>query len=192
MTKTENFEKIEVQSQDELRAWLTAHHTQQDSIWLVTYKKSTPDKYLSTGAVLDELLCFGWVDGIRRKLDEHRTMQLIGPRRKQHWSKTYKDRVSKLRRDGLMMPAGEAAVAASKESGLWSFLDDVDALITPPDLQKKLETDKSAIDFFNAINPSSKRFALRWLKLAKTDKTRQARIQKLFDLSLKGEKLPGS
>ena len=192
MIKTENFEKVEIKSQEELRNWLIDHHTQEESIWIVTYKKSKPEWYVSKEAILDEVLCFGWIDGIRRKLDEHKTMQLIGPRRKQHWSKTYKDRVEQLRKDGLMMPAGEAAVAASKERGLWSFLDDVDALITPADLQKKLETDKSALDFFNSINPSSKRFVLRWVKLAKTDKTRKKRIDKLFQLSLKGEKLSGS
>lgn len=192
MTKTENFKKVEVQSQAELRAWLAAHHTQKESIWLVTYKKSTPDKYVSTGAVLDEVLCFGWIDGIRRKLDADRTMQLIGPRRQQHWSKTYKDRVAKLEKEGKMMPAGRAVVELSKANGLWTFLDDVDALITPPDLQAKLETDASALDFFEAINPSSKRFVLRWLKLAKTDKTRQSRIIKIFELSLNGKKLPGS
>ena len=192
MIKTENFEKVEIKSQEELRNWLIDHHTQEESIWIVTYKKSKPEWYVSKEAILDEVLCFGWIDGIRRKLDEHKTMQLIGPRRKQHWSKTYKDSVEQLRKDGLMMPAGEAAVAVSKESGLWSFLDDVDALITPADLQKKLETDKSALDFFNSINPSSKRFVLRWVKLAKTDKTRKKRIDKLFQLSLKGEKLSGS
>ena len=192
MIKTENFEKVEIKSQEELRNWLIDHHTQEESIWIVTYKKSKPEWYVSKEAILDEVLCFGWIDGIRRKLDEHKTMQLIGPRRKQHWSKTYKDSVEQLRKDGLMMPAGEAAVAVSIESGLWSFLDDVDALITPADLQKKLETDKSALDFFNSINPSSKRFVLRWVKLAKTDKTRKKRIDKLFQLSLKGEKLSGS
>lgn len=192
MIKTENFEKVEVKSQSELRDWLMDNHTQVESIWLVTYKKNKPDWYVSKEAILDEVLCFGWIDGIRRKLDEDRTMQLIGPRRKQHWSKTYKDRVEELRKSGKMTTAGEAAVTASKESGLWSFLDDVDALITPPDLQEKLQNNTNALEFFNAINPSSKRFVLRWIKLAKTEKTRKSRINKIFELSLKGEKLPGS
>ena len=148
--------------------------------------------YLSTGEVLDELLCFGWVDGIRRKLDENKTMQLIGPRRKQHWSKTYKDRASKLEKEGHMMPSGFAAIAESKKTGLWSFLDDVDALIIPKDLKEKLESDPEAFSFFNAINPSSKRFALRWLKMAKTEKTRTKRIDHLYSISLLGEKLKGS
>lgn len=75
MTKTENFQKVEVSSSHELRSWLEVHHTQDASVWLVTFKKNVPGKYLSTSDVLDELLCFGWIDGIRRKLDDTRTMQ---------------------------------------------------------------------------------------------------------------------
>ncbi len=192
MVKTENFEKVEVASSDELRAWLSTHHTQIESVWLVTYKKSVPEKYVSTGEVLDELLCYGWIDGIRRKLDEHRTMQLIAPRRVEHWAKSYKDRAARLIGEGKMQEAGFRSIEASKANGLWDFMDDVDKLIIPADLQKALEKYPSAADFFHAINPSSKRFVLRWLKLAKTDKTRASRIEQLAQLSAKGEKLKGS
>ncbi|SNR95755.1 hypothetical protein SAMN06295967_101204 [Belliella buryatensis] len=91
MIQTDNFEKVEITTQEELRNWLVQNHQQKESVWLVTFKKSIPEKYLSTSQVLDELLCFGWIDGIRRKLDEHRTMQLISPRKVEHWAKTYKD-----------------------------------------------------------------------------------------------------
>ena len=93
MTKTENFAQIEVSSSAELRDWLLKNHTQKESIWLVTFKKEVGDKYVSVGEVLDELLCFGWIDGIRRKLDDKRTMQLIAPRKVEHWSQTYKVRL---------------------------------------------------------------------------------------------------
>ena len=96
MTKTENFEQVEVVAQEELRNWLLKNHTQKESIWLVTFKKQTIDKYVSTQQVLDELLCFGWIDGIKRKLDDTRTMQLLSPRKVEHWAKTYKDRFAKL------------------------------------------------------------------------------------------------
>lgn len=74
MVKTENFEQIEVRSSEQLREWLKINHAQKESIWLITYKKETLEKYVSVQEVLDELLCFGWIDGIRRKLDEKRTM----------------------------------------------------------------------------------------------------------------------
>jgi uncharacterized protein YdeI (YjbR/CyaY-like superfamily) len=192
MIQTDNFLKVEVSSSDELRSWLEKNHGQEDSVWLVTFLKIVPEKYLSTSEVLDELICFGWIDGIRRKLDDTRTMQLISPRRVQHWAKTYKDRAAKLIAEGRMHEAGFRSIELSKQSGLWDFMDDVDQLIVPQDLQDELEKHAGATEFFYAINDSSKRFVLRWLKLAKTEKTRNARILELAQLSSRGEKLKGS
>jgi len=192
MIKTENFEQIEMGSTHDLRNWLMENYHRNESFWLVTYKKSVPEKYISTDEVLDELLCFGWIDGIRRKLDENRTMQLISKRKVEHWAKTYKDRAAKLIENGKMHQAGFQSIKAAKESGLWHFMDDVDNLIIPEDLKAELLKVSGAFEFFNAINASSKRFVLRWLKLAKTEKTRQSRIVELVQLSAKGEKLKGS
>ena len=192
MVKTESFEKVEIQSTKDLNKWLLKHHEQEASVWLVTFKKSEPGKYVSVQEVLDELLCFGWIDGIRRKLDDKRTMQLISPRKTQHWAKTYKDRVSKLIKEGRMHEAGLKSIQESKKNGLWNFMDDVDQLIYPKDLVRAFENNETAQQFFDEINDSSKRFALRWLKLAKTETTRKKRIMQLVELSKNGEKLPGS
>lgn len=192
MIQTDNFQKVEVTSLRELRTWLEQNHTQEESVWLVTFMKEVTEKYLSREEVLDELICFGWIDGIRRKLDERRTMQLISPRRVQHWAKSYKDRATKLIGDGRMHEAGLKSIERSKQAGLWDFMEDVDRLEVPKDLQEALDKVPGASEFFHGINDSSKRFVLRWLKLAKTDKTRTARIHQLAELSGKGEKLKGS
>lgn len=192
MIKTENFEQVVVENQAALREWLLEHHQQEASVWLVTYKKSEKEKYVSREEVLDELLCFGWIDGIRRKRDEKTSMQLIAPRKAQHWAKSYKERAAKLMEEGKMHAAGQASIDRGKASGLWHFMDDVDALILPEDLKSALKALPPAATFFDSINPSSKRFVLRWIKLAKTEKTRKSRILKIAQLSAKGEKLPGS
>ena len=168
------------------------NHAQPESVWLVTYKKNEPDKYVSRWEVLDELICFGWIDGIRRKLDDRKTMQLISQRKVEHWAKTYKERAEKLIDEGKMHESGLKAIDISKSNGLWNFMDDVDNLIVPEDLSEELSKLDGAAEFFNSINPSSKRFVLRWIKLAKTEKTRKNRIKKLAKLSAKEEKLPGS
>ena len=191
MTKTENFKQIEVTSSTELREWLLQNHTQKESIWLVTYKKEVPEKQVSVQEVLDQLLCFGWIDGIRRKLDDKRTMQLISPRKVEHWSQTYKVRFAKLEQQGLVHQSGKNAVIASKESGLWNFMDDVDNLIIPDDLQNALNENQTANQFFNQLSPSNKRFVLRYLKLAKTDATRQKRIVQIVTFSSENKKIPG-
>ena len=185
-------ERLTVISAAELRDWLANNHAREASIWLVTYKKSTPDKYVSTGEVLDELLAYGWIDGRRMKLDEHRTMQLISPRRVEHWSKSYKDRVAKLEQEGRMAEPGRAAVQRGKASGLWDFLNDVDALIQPEDLRTALAAQPAADAFFNALPPARMRFALRWIKLAKGPATRARRIDKVVGLAALGKRLPGS
>lgn len=190
MIKTDHFEKVEVTSTQELRVWLEAHHSQTESIWLVTYKKHTGARYIPHTQVLDEILCFGWIDGIARKLDDERTMQLMSPRRTQIWAKTYKDRAARLMAEGRMQPSGLHAIEESKRLGLWDAMDDVDALIVPDDLGSALDQQSAAHLFFTNAAVSYRRNVLRWLKSAKTDKTRAKRIQMIVDVSAKGEKIP--
>lgn len=191
MVKTENFEQVTVTSKEELRNWLMSNHNQKESIWLVTYKKNVIDKYVSVQEILDELLCFGWIDGIRRKLDDEKTMQLISPRKVEHWTKTYKDRYSKLLELNLVEQSGKLSVELSKKSGLWNFMDDVDALIKPDDFVKELNKFDNATNNFNVFGASSQRFILRWIKLAKTTETRIKRIQQASELADKNQKIPG-
>lgn len=192
MIQTDNFEKVEVTSQEELRHWLIEHHQQEESIWVVTYKKQIPNKYVSREEIIDEILCFGWIDGIRRKLDDERTMQLLSPRKVQHWAKSYKERAQRLIEQGKMHEAGFQSIEESKKSGLWNFMDDVDTLIKPDDLIKELQKYPTAESFFDSIADSSKRWTLRWIKLAKTDKTRSKRIKMTAELAARGEKVPQS
>jgi uncharacterized protein YdeI (YjbR/CyaY-like superfamily) len=192
MVKTENFVQIEISSATQLREWLQQNHTQKESIWLVTYKKEVKEKYVSTQEILDEILCFGWIDGVRRKLDEQKTMQLISPRQVQHWTKTYKDRFAKLEKEGRMTDAGRQSVLVSKQNGLWNFMDDVDALIKPSDFVKCLEENPPAMNYFDAFSASSKRFMLRHIKIAKTANTRVKRINEITSLAKQNKKLPGS
>lgn len=192
MVKTENFKKLEISTPGELRQWLSKNHSQKESIWLVTYKKVVPHKYVSTSEVLDELLCFGWIDGVRRKLGDERTMQLISTRKSQHWTKTYKDRFEMLTKAGKIAEAGKKSVEKSKTLGLWNFMDDVDALVKPSDFLEALQKHKPAMANFDSFGNASKRFMLRLIKLAKTTQTRQKRIMEISLLAQKNTKLPGS
>jgi uncharacterized protein YdeI (YjbR/CyaY-like superfamily) len=118
----DRFEHVEIESAPELRRWLEMHHTQFESVWLVRFKKHVTDKYVSPDAVLDELLCFGWIDGRALKLDADRVLQLIGPRRVHHWALSYKRRAERLTLEGRMAEAGLAAIETSKRLGLWDLL----------------------------------------------------------------------
>jgi uncharacterized protein YdeI (YjbR/CyaY-like superfamily) len=187
MIPTEGFAQVEVRSAAELRDWLTAHHAQVESVWLVTWKKAPGAPYVSIAQVLDELIAFGWIDGLRRKLDDTRTMQLISPRRQQAWAQTYKDRAARLEAEGRMHPAGRAAIAEAKAAGRLDETAAVDALEVPDDLAVALGAPDQA---FAALAPSYRRNVLRWLHSAKRPETRTARIARIVDSVTRGEKLP--
>ena len=178
--KTENFSSVEITNEQDLWIWLSNNFGSQESVWLITYKKSTPQKYLSREQVLDALIAYGWIDGVRRKLDDQRTMQLISQRKTQSWSATYKQRAERLVAAGRMQPAGRDAIPQSKRLGLWDVMQDVDALVIPNDLQILLNKDATAATYFETCPPSYKRNVLRWLKSAKTERTRQKRLHSIF------------
>lgn len=180
----ENLEQIEVKSRADLRAWLTANHEQGESIWLVTYKKAVADWYVEYDAVVEECLCFGWVDSLTRAKDDQRTMLLLAPRKeKSAWSASNKARVEKLMSTGLMEPPGLAKIEAAKKNGMWEFLDDVEALISPPDLVAALENYPDAKTHFDAFPRSPKRGILEWIKQAKKPETRAKRIEETARLA---------
>ena len=126
------------------------------------------------------------------KLDDERTMQLLSPRKTEHWSKTYKDRVAKLMEEGRMHEAGVSVVAAAKKSGMWDFMNDVDALIKPDDLITALDNHPPALANYEAFPDSAKRDILRWIKLAKKPETRAKRIQKTATLAAQNKRASGT
>jgi uncharacterized protein YdeI (YjbR/CyaY-like superfamily) len=189
MIRTENFAMVAVDSAAALHDWLRAHHGQEESVWLVTAKKSDAARYVSREAVLDALIAWGWIDGIRRKRDDGLTMQLISPRKMQVWAQTYQVRAARLQREGRMEAPGAAAIAAAQAAGLWNALAHVDALEVPDDLASTLARDAAA-DLFAAMAPSYRRNVLRWIAQAKTAQTRAKRVDMVSVLAARREKVP--
>jgi uncharacterized protein YdeI (YjbR/CyaY-like superfamily) len=189
MIESDRFEQVVVESVEVLRAWLTNNHASDASVWLVTYKKVVQDKYVSRAEVLDELLCFGWIDGIMRKVDDQRVMQLISRRRVQHWAQSYKECAARLIAENRMHPAGLAAIEQSKREGLWDAMADVDALVVPDDLANALAAVPSARARFDGFAPSYRRNVLRWIKLAKMQPTRAKRIALTVETATRNMKI---
>lgn len=190
MIPTDGFEHVEVASRAELRDWLAANHQRSESVWLVRYKQSVPAKYVGRLDLLDELLCFGWVDGIARKLDSERTMQLISPRRQQAWAQWYKDRAAVLEADGRMAPPGRAAIERSKALGLWDAYSAIDALFVPEDLSAALAREPPAQTYFAETPPSYRRNLLRWLDQAKRAETRARRVAAIVEACAAHRRIP--
>lgn len=188
--ETDRFEKVQIDSRVSLREWLERNHERTDSVWLVTWKKHTGSKYVSTSEILDELLCFGWIDGIRRKLDADRTMQLVSQRKVQHWAKSYQDRAARLIAGGLMQPSGLAKIEEAKASNRWDEMSEVDALRVPDDLRSALDASPPAGTNFDSSAPSYRRNVLRWIKLAKKPETRSRRITSAVEYAFRNDRMP--
>lgn len=175
---------VTVRSRADLRAWLAENHATAKSVWLASYKKHHPD-YLAYEPQVEELLCWGWIDSVTRALDADRSMILITPRNpKSAWSAINKAHVAHARASGAMTPAGEAKIAAARANGQWDFLNDVDALIDPPDLALALSATGST-DFWSALPRSIRRGTLEWIKTAKTPETRAKRIADVTESAAK-------
>lgn len=185
----DRFELVEVQTEAELWTWLADRHAQAESVWLVTWKAQHRDRYVSREAVLDALIAHGWIDGRRLKLDEDRTMQLIGPRRQQAWAQSYRTRAARLEDEGRMHPAGRAAVARGRASGLWHASDPIDALVDPDDLLASLDAAGGLVWWRDAA-PSYRRNILRWIAQAKRPETRASRLAIVSGHAARGEKVP--
>lgn len=169
----ENAPRVEVRSRAELRDWLSANHADGVSVWLVTFKRHT-DHYLSYGDLVEELLCWGWIDSQTRAVDADRSSLLIAPRNpKSAWSAINKEKVAAARASGAMTEAGERLIRIAQDSGMWDFLDDVDRLVVPDDLGASLGTLREG---WESYPKSVRRGTLEWIKTAKGAETRAKRI----------------
>ncbi len=170
-------EQIQVESRTELRQWLAKNHARKEGVWLVTFKKSAGDKYVSWDDLVQEVICFGWIDSQVRRLDADRSMQWIAPRKPgSGWSRRNKEHVAQLAAAGLLMPAGLAKIEAAQADGSWNALDAVENLEVPPDLVEALAEYTDAAAHFEAFPRSVKRSILEWIGNAKQPSTRQKRV----------------
>lgn len=174
---------VTVRSRAALRDWLAANHGRAEAVWLATYKKAEPDHLPWIDAVA-ELLCWGWVDAVPRKVDAARSAHLVAPRKPgSAWSAVNKRLVAEARAAGAMTPAGEAAVAAARANGMWTFLDDVEAGVVPDDLAAALGPHRAVWD---AWPRSVTRGTLEWIKTARTAPTRARRVADVAESAAAG------
>ena len=184
MAETKPLERTHPKSRSEWRRWLQRNHATSPGVWLVSYKKATGKARIEYDEMVEEGLCFGWVDSKAATLDEERSMLTFTPRNpKSAWSKSNKERVARLTDEGRMAQAGLDAVAIAKRNGAWTALDSVEALKIPPDLATALATNKKAKAYFGAFPPSSKKIILWWIESAKREATREKRISETVRLA---------
>ena len=176
-------------TKEQWRNWLAKNHVHKDAVWLIMYKQSTNKPSVTWSDAVDEALCFGWIDSIKKTLDEERTIQFFSKRKTNStWSKINKQKVSILIEKGLMTHAGLACIQIAKQNGSWSILDSVEALEIPADLKEALTAHANAMNFFLSLSKSTKKALLQWIVLAKRAETRKKRIQEVATLASKQQK----
>ena len=187
--KIDDLPRIEMTSREAWRAWLANEAAASTGIWLIYRNKSAGPPFLPYEAIVEEALCYGWIDSVHRKVDAQRSMLLMTPRKaKSVWSQLNKSRVEKLIRDGLMTPDGLQKIEAAKVNGSWDALNNSDAGIIPIDLKKALREHPGAGNKFEAFPPGAKKIILQWIYSAKRPETRAARVAATAESAARGER----
>ena len=190
MTKIAIVEQVYVPDRKGWRKWLAKNHAKSKGIWLVFDKKTAREDRLSYGDAVEEALCFGWIDSTLRPIDHAQYMQLFTPRKaKSGWSKLNKDRVARLTEQGLITKAGFDAIELAKKNGSWAHLDEIEAMIVPPDLAAALKAKPVALRNFEALPRFSRKQFLYWVNGGKREETRKHRIKIVVELASKNERL---
>lgn len=175
-----------------LRVWFEANHEAEKEVLIGFYKRATGKPSVTWPESVDEALCFGWIDGIRRSLGEEAYTIRFTPRRTTSiWSAINVARVAELTKLGKMKPAGLRAFAARTpgRTGVYSFERKEAAQLSPAQL-KQLRANKSARAFFERQAPWYQRTAIHWVISAKREETRERRLHQLIEDSAAGRTIP--
>src|SRR5262245_5256388 len=176
----------------ELRAWLEAHHTTASELWVGFYKKGSGRRSLTWSQLVDEALCFGWIDGKVQRIDEHRYRRRLTPRRTgSNWSAVNIAKVADLRAEGRMTPAGEAAFAARRtdRSATYSYEQRHEAAFDA-EQETMFRSTPAAWQWFVEQAPSYRRLATFWVISAKRPETRARRLATLIECSADRRRVP--
>lgn len=178
-------------SQEQWESWLAAEHARTDGVWIKMAKKSTGLASIDWPQALEVALCYGWIDGQRKSLDDSFFLQKFTPRRaRSPWSQINIGHVERLTKQGRMQPAGVAEVERAKADGRWERAYQPPSKVeVPPDLQAALDAAPAAATFFATLKGSRRYAVLYRIHDAKRPETRARRIATFVDMLARGETL---
>lgn len=187
---TPNPDKIRAfATEAEFEKWMAANHDRETEIWIQYYKKGSGQQTIVYAEALDVALCYGWIDGISKPLDERSYLQRFTPRKsKSIWSQRNRDKVAKLIADGRMTEHGLKHVEAAKADGRWdAAYASPGKMETPADLLAAIEANPAAYETFQQLNGTN-RYALAFRTVnMKTEAGRKKKIAALVEMLARGE-----
>jgi uncharacterized protein YdeI (YjbR/CyaY-like superfamily) len=174
---------LEFEHRDQWRRWLKNNHSTKPEAWLIVYKKKYQEEGLTLDELIEEALCYGWIDGKLKSLDMKRYMLRFSRRTANSiWAVSNIKRVEKLIAEGKMEESGYQKIAEAKANGEWDAAmrrEQVD--IIPKPLESALRNVDGAIAAYQLLPDSRKKQYIYWLQTAKREETEQRRIQKIVD-----------
>ncbi len=182
---------LRFQNRDDWRAWLTLNHAAEKEAWLAILKKKSPRPGVYYEEAVEEAVCFGWIDGVMKgSAADHYYLRFTPRKPDSVWSVSNQQRVERMLAQGKMTEAGLAAVRTAMANGEWQAAmqrEDVSSL--PDDLLQALQANPTARDNFEKYPTSQKKMFLHWLASAKTEKTRQKRVQQIVEMAAINQRL---
>ncbi|MCW3105288.1 MAG: bacteriocin-protection protein [Bacteroidetes bacterium] len=176
--------------QSDFRKWLEKNHLKEKELLVGFYKVGSGKPSITWPQSVDEALCFGWIDGIRRSIDEESYSIRFTPRKpKSIWSSVNIKKMAELKEKGLLWPAGIAAFEKREEKRSVIYSYEKAPVELSPEFDKKFKANKKAYAFFKTLPPSVQRVSLHWVMAAKQEKTRISRMESLIRDSEAGRKI---
>ena len=178
-----------VETRAQWRAWLEAHHHDRRGVWLCSWRTSTDRPRCPYPEVVEEAICFGWIDSTASVLDVDRGLQLVTPRKpKSPWTRLNRRRAADMAAAGLMTPAGQRAIDVARANGWWSIYDPVEDLIEPDALASALDATPAARTAWDGFPPSARKLMLWWVISAAKAETAQRRVDEIVAKATIGER----
>ena len=174
------------------RRWLEKHHGAKSEVWLGFYKAAVKRRGISYKESVDEALCFGWIDGLRKSLDAERYIQRFTPRTaRSYWSAVNTKRAHELIAEGRMHAAGQAAFERRDAAATARYSFERETAELPPSNVIRFKKNKKAWAYFESEAPWYRRVAVHWVVSAKREETRERRIAALIEDSAEGRRIGG-
>lgn len=186
-----DIEPVRFATRRAFETWLRKHHATEDGAWLQIAKADAHAKTVSYAEAVEVALCWGWIDGLKRGLDEHYWLQRFTPRRARSlWSKINCGKADALIAAGRMQPPGQAEIDRAKADGRWDqAYDGARTATMPDDLRAALDAAPTAKQFFATLNATNRYAVLLRVQIARRPEARAKRIATLVDMLARGEKL---
>jgi uncharacterized protein YdeI (YjbR/CyaY-like superfamily) len=166
----------------DFQKWLAENHEQEQVLWVGYYKKASKIPSITWPESVEEALCYGWIDGLRKTVDDVSYKIRFTPRRPtSFWSAVNIDLMEKLQAEGRMQPAGLAAWERRKENKSKIYAYEQEAKELPPAYSQPLQANPKAWEFFENLAPGYKKNTIHWVMSAKREETRQRRLESLIE-----------